>query len=196
MLLLLGLALASDLYLVRQDDGSVLLTDSPRTASAVLWWDDPGAGASWVARVPDLDRMAGIDAYDAWFLDAASRHGLPAELFKAVCIAESHMNPRATSRRGAQGLMQLMPSTASALGVADPYDPAQAIAGGAAYLARQVSAFGEYRLAVAAYNAGPSAVARYAGIPPFPETQRYVAQVMTIYDHLRTLRPVTAQGAL
>lgn len=188
-------ALANDLYLVRQDDGSMLLTDSPRSTTAVLWWDDPGAGSTWVAKVPDLDRIDGIDSYDEHFSAASQRHGVPAELFKAVCIAESRMNPRATSRAGARGLMQLMPGTARGLGVTDSYDPAQSIRGGAQYLADQILAFGEYRLAVAAYNAGPGNVTKYAGVPPFPETERYVAQVMRIYEHLRASRPVTFTSA-
>ncbi len=196
-LLLSSPARAGDLYLVRQEDGSMLLTDSPRSSApgefnAVLWWDDDRAGANWVARVPDLDKIAGIDAYDADFLAAATDQGLPAELLKALCITESRMNPAAVSRRGARGLMQLMPATAKGLGVTDAHDPTQAIRGGARYLADQLATFGEYKLALAAYNAGPGNVRKYGGIPPFPETERYVAQVMRIYDHLRASRPVVS----
>lgn len=187
-LLLAPLLHAGDLYVVRLDDGSTMLTDSPRAGQDwELWWNDVDP----VTNLPNLSRIKNLDAYDRYFVEAAGNHGIPAELLKAVCVAESHMNPKAVSRAGAQGLMQLMPSTASALGVDDPFDPGQAIAGGAAYLARQISAFGSYRLALAAYNAGPSAVRKAGGVPDFQETRTYVDRVMAIYNHFRDTRPLS-----
>ena len=119
--------------------------------------------------------------------DAADKHGLDPALIKAVVRAESGFQQHATSMVGAQGFMQLMPGTAQALGV-DPTDAAQNIEGGTRYLRQQLDRFGSLDLALAAYNAGPGSVLRYGGIPPYPETQRYVQEVlrnMEIYSQDR-----------
>lgn len=109
---------------------------------------------------------------------AAERYGLPPSLVKAVVEAESSGVQDALSRAGAQGLMQLMPATARELGVVDPFDPAQNIDGGTRYLAQLLQRFeGDTDLALAAYNAGPGAVERHGGVPPYPETERYVRKV-------------------
>ena len=104
---------------------------------------------------------------------AASRHGVPADLFARLVQQESGWNPNARSHKGALGLAQLMPQTARALGV-DPHDIAENLDGGAQYLSQQYRKFGTWRLALAAYNAGPGAVERYSGVPPYAETQNYV----------------------
>lgn len=104
---------------------------------------------------------------------AAQRHGIPVDLFLRLVQQESAWNPRAISHAGAMGLAQLMPGTAKDLGV-DPANPAQNLEGGARYLATQYKRFGNWRLALAAYNAGPGAVIKHGGIPPYKETQRYV----------------------
>jgi soluble lytic murein transglycosylase-like protein len=109
---------------------------------------------------------------------AAQQYGISPALVDAVMWQESRYNPRALSSAGAIGLMQLMPGTANTLGV-DPYDPWQNVFGGAAYLRMQLDRFGNnVPLALAAYNAGPEAVVRHRGIPPYAETRNYVASIM------------------
>ncbi|MRH20230.1 lytic transglycosylase domain-containing protein [Rhodovulum strictum] len=107
---------------------------------------------------------------------AARRHGVPEDLFLRLVQQESGWNPGAVSHKGAIGLAQLMPETARLLGV-DPRDPHQNLDGGARYLRRQYEKFQSWRLALAAYNAGPGAVERHGGVPPYAETQTYVRRI-------------------
>lgn len=111
--------------------------------------------------------------YLAMAREAARRHGVPEDLFLKLVQQESGFNPKAVSSKGALGLAQLMPDTARILRV-DPLDPYQNLDGGARYLMQQYRAFGNWRLALAAYNAGPGAVQKHGGVPPFRETQNYV----------------------
>ncbi|MDB6181533.1 lytic transglycosylase domain-containing protein [Paracoccus fistulariae] len=104
---------------------------------------------------------------------AARRYGIPEDLFLRLVQQESGWNPRARSHKGATGLAQLMPGTAAKLGV-NPNDPVQNLNGGARYLRMMYNQFGNWRLALAAYNAGPGAVQKYGGIPPYRETRNYV----------------------
>jgi soluble lytic murein transglycosylase-like protein len=114
---------------------------------------------------------------------AGGRHNIDADLLAAVVHAESNGNARAVSRAGAQGLMQLMPSTASDLGVTNAFAPEQNIGGGTAYLDVLLTRYKDnIALALAAYNAGPAAVDRYHGIPPFAETRAYVARVIREFN--------------
>ena len=108
---------------------------------------------------------------------AARRHGVPEDLFLRLVRQESGWNPTARSHKGALGLAQLMPGTARALGV-DPRDPHQNLEGGARYLALQFRRFGSWQLALAAYNAGPEAVVRHGGVPPYRETRNYVRVIL------------------
>lgn len=110
-------------------------------------------------------------------MQAARRHGVPENLFARLVQQESGWNARAESHKGAIGLAQLMPGTADYLGV-NPRNPAENLDGGARYLRQQYERFGSWRLALAAYNAGPEAVARHGGVPPYKETQGYVKSIL------------------
>jgi soluble lytic murein transglycosylase-like protein len=125
--------------------------------------------------------------YGAEITAAAQRNGLDPALLAGLIKQESGFNPNAGSPAGAQGLCQLMPGTARGLGVTDLHDPVQSIEGGAKYLAQQLKTFhGDVARALAAYNAGPGAVQRYGGVPPYAETQNYVRAVQANAASFRT----------
>ena len=132
---------------------------------------------------PNSVSRAEIDNLVAKYAD---KNGLDEDFVKAVINQESGFNPNATSKCGAMGLMQLMPSTAQGLGVVNAYDAEQNIEGGTKYLKGLMDRFGNDKsLALAAYNAGPNAVKKYGGIPPYAETQNYVKNVLSKYDSLK-----------
>ena len=138
--------------------------------------------------------LSGADAtqYDSLIEAAAQRNGVDPALLKGLIRQESDFNPNAGSGAGAVGLTQLMPGTAAALGVSNPRDPAQSIEGGAKYLRQQLDAFGgDVSKALAAYNAGPGAVQRYGGVPPYAETQNYVQRVTAYAQEYRSQSPTT-----
>jgi len=128
--------------------------------------------------------------------DAAHRYGLPASLVRAVARAESSFRPDAVSRKGAQGVMQLMPGTARELGVKDPFDPAQNVEAGARLLRQLLEKYeGRVAEALAAYNAGPGAVARHQGVPPYPETRSYIRKVVKDFQKSeRSATPSSEKG--
>lgn len=127
-----------------------------------------------------LDKMLGTsNALEAIFEKAAETYQVDVELLKAMAKTESGFDPNATSKSGAMGIMQLMPGTAKGLGVTDAYDPEQNIMGGAKYIASLLDKYdGNLSYALAAYNAGSGNVDKYDGIPPFEETQNYVAKIL------------------
>lgn len=129
----------------------------------------PGRGSNMVVKYRGV--------YLPMAKQAARRHGIPEELFVRLVQQESNWNPKAKSHKGAIGLAQLMPATARSLGV-NPHDPKQNLEGGARYLKKQYRTFKSWRLALAAYNAGPGAVKKHNGIPPYRETQNYVRKIL------------------
>jgi soluble lytic murein transglycosylase len=136
----------------------------------------PASGFSWSAVTRSDGRR-----FDGLIRDAASDAGVPPAIVKAVIHAESAFDAGAVSRAGAMGLMQLMPATARELGVLDPFRAEQNVQGGARYLRHLHDRFGSWTHTLAAYNAGPTAVDRYQGVPPYGETQQYVRRVLTYY---------------
>ena len=151
-----------------------ILPDTATTSVSANSWNAITGTASGTGT-----RHAAVPYADL-FSAASRKYGVSAALLAAVAKQESGFNPRAVSAAGAQGLMQLMPGTAKGLGVTNPFDPAQAVDGAARMLRDLTRRFGSTELALAAYNAGPGAVLKYGGIPPYPETQRYVRHVMSL----------------
>ncbi|QFT60079.1 Soluble lytic murein transglycosylase precursor [Sulfitobacter sp. THAF37] len=143
----------------KQYSASVRL--QPPTVNTPTKWDTPKYTGKYKGQFLVIAR------------EAASRHGVPVDLFLRLVQQESGWNHKAVSHKGALGLAQLMPGTAARLRV-DPADPVQNLEGGARYLKQQYSTFGDWRLALAAYNAGPGAVQKYGGVPPYAETRNYV----------------------
>ncbi len=126
-------------------------------------------------------RTVRVSTYDRLIRRAADEAGIPPALVKAVIHAESAFNPRARSPKGAMGLMQLMPGTAAELGVSDAYAAEQNVLGGTRYLRTLHDKYGSWTHTLAAYNAGPTAVDRYRGVPPYAETRQYVRRVLSYY---------------
>ena len=140
-------------------------------------------------RTPREKSSSYIKKYERIIEQASLRFGVASSLIKAIIKTESDFDHKAVSQKGAQGLMQLMPETAGAMDVKDPYDPEENIFGGTRYLSRLLERFGDIRKALAAYNAGPDLVEKYQGVPPIPETRNFVQKVMNYYRHYKTKQP-------
>jgi soluble lytic murein transglycosylase len=168
---------AAEMYKLTAPDGTLHFTNAPTDPSYQRMGFASGTAAGFL-RLPQGE----TGPYVQEIRDASERYGVPIKLVSAVIRAESGFNPRAVSRKGAQGLMQLMPGTASMLGVRNSFDPRENIDGGVRHLRSLIDRFPEsLPLALAAYNAGERAVVQHKGIPPFPETQDYVTKVMHFY---------------
>ena len=180
-LLVLAVVLASasaaeaQIYTWRGTHGELVVSDVPQTAAATTV---PVRGTT-VVRATRAARPVPDQSFDAIIVREATRHGVRPELVRTIIQVESAFDPRARSPKGAMGLMQLMPVTATDLRVGNPYDAEQNIRGGVAYLRRLLDRYdGNEELALAAYNAGPEAVARHGNqVPPFRETRDYLNRV-------------------
>jgi len=147
-------------------------------------------GIAYAQSAPDAPAPVPPEEIDRLVSANAATWNVDPSLIKAIIANESGFNANATSNVGAQGLMQLMPGTAAGLGVTDAYDPAQNVWGGTRYIRGLLDRFGgNVELAVAAYNAGPGAVEKYSGIPPYAETQNYVQNVLASYAKYRAEFP-------
>jgi len=173
-------ARGGDIYKYKDANGVLHFTDSPKKAGYQLYIRDRAS------RRPKWSNYA-PDTYDLYLDQASQTYQLSFPLLKAMVKVESDFNPRAVSKKGAKGLMQIMPENYRSLQIADPFDPWQNIMGGAQYLRQMVDRYGDTRLALAAYNAGPTAVDQYSDIPPFPETTRYVQKVLHYFDYFKNL---------
>jgi len=186
MLLLLGISPArADIYRYVDANGVVHFTNAPQ------YTEKPNKKSWNFYRKefrPGVVRSDGLLAhsYRDIIRQNARAYRLEEALVKAVIKAESNYNPQSLSNKGAQGLMQLIPDTARLMNVDDPFDPAENIRGGSNYLRLMLDQFnGNLDLALAAYNAGPNAVQRHGGIPPYEETRNYVQRVRRYLEHYR-----------
>jgi soluble lytic murein transglycosylase len=179
-----------EIYKYEDRDGVIHFTNIPVQSDAKkispvrqLIVAKPGSLRVSPARfLPSLDTCSNQSQFEPHIRLTCLRHGLDSNLVKAVIRAESGFNANAVSPKGAMGLMQLMPDTSRDLGVLNPFDPLENIDGGSRYLRLMLNRFNnDLQLALAAYNAGPEAVARHGGIPPYDETQVYVQRVLDFY---------------
>lgn len=167
----------ADIYMYRDTNGVLHFTNVPASAKYSLFIANHN---------PRFKEPSASKKYDAIIQDAARRYGVDFSLLKAIIRAESSFDALAISRKGARGLMQIMPQNYESLEIQDPFDPHQNIMGGARYFRSLLDRYqGKVALTLAAYNAGPTAVDRYRRIPPYVETQDYVAKVLRFYKHYK-----------
>ena len=188
---MLGLATAgqsarADIYAFTDEQGTTHFSNVPADTRFKLLIAVPADSPAATVASHGVDWLARSAKYDATIDSAAKVNTLQPALVRAVIVVESGFNPRALSKKGAVGLMQLNPKTAKRYGVKDIYDPEQNIRAGAHYLKDLLARFGSnLELALAAYNAGEDAVERYhRHVPPYPETMSYVPNVMRVYQRL------------
>jgi hypothetical protein len=202
LLLSSGNAVAGNIYKFRDEKGNILFTNvvSARNTpqgedfrrythlEKVTWYADTNVhhygnwGGSESSVLPSFSKLR--NAFDGMIANAATSYGVEKGLVKAVIHTESGFNPRALSKPGAQGLMQLMPATAARYSCDNAFDPGQNINAGTKHLSYLIGRYKKLDLALAAYNAGEKNVDKYGGIPPFAETQDYVRRVMSRYHKL------------
>lgn len=163
----------ADIYVYVDRNGVFHFTNTPTSSKYKVYMSE---------KAKYRKALYNIKSYDDVISEAAQRTGISSSLLKAVIHVESYFNPKAVSKKGALGLMQIMPQNLESLNISDPFDPWENIMGGAHYFKDMLERFsGQVDLALAAYNAGPTAVEKYKDIPPYPETQRYVKKVMRAF---------------
>ena len=173
-------AVQADIYRYIDENGVMHFTNTP-TSSAKNF-------KLFLKERPKTNPRYSTKKYDDIITNASQRHGVSFPLLKAIIKAESGFDPRAVSKKGAKGLMQIMPENFKPLGIKDPFDPSQNIHAGARYFKQMYDRFkGKLSLSLAAYNAGPTAVERYKTVPPYEETEAYVRRVLKFYYNYKNL---------
>lgn len=167
---------SADIFVRQHKDGHKEFTNRPSGPGWVFYMKEDG-----YRPVVEMTKRGRPKSLDEIITEISLKFEIDPALVKAIVKAESNCNPNAVSRKGAEGLMQLMPSTARALRVDNTFDPKQNIVGGVKYIKGLIASYGDLRLALAAYNAGPGNVDKYAGIPPYRETINYVKKVLRYY---------------
>lgn len=167
----------ADIYMYMDSNGVLHFTNTPTSSHYKLYMKEkPKKSPTEEAR----------DRYDHLISEASHISGLSFALIKAMIRAESNFDHKAVSKKGAMGLMQIMPKNFAALDIEDPFDPRENIIGGSLYFQQLMDRYhGKIPMALAAYNAGPTAVDRYRGIPPIPETEDYVAKVINYFHEFQ-----------
>jgi soluble lytic murein transglycosylase-like protein len=183
----------ADIYKTVGPDGVISFTNQPKDRGSKLVAKARRRRAA-SPMLPSDTSPERFTRYDAYIGQASALYQIPEALVRAVIKVESDFDPRAVSPANAQGLMQLLPETAERMLVTDIMDPRQNIFGGVRYLRVLANLFnGDLELTVAGYNAGEGAIIRYGGIPPYEETQLYVARVLAYYRHYRSVRALSAR---
>ncbi len=171
----------SDIYVRTHKDGHREFTNRPSGPGWIFYMTE--SGRQPVVRF--VKKAGKPKSLDEIITEISDKFDIEAGLVKAIIRAESNCDPKAISSKGAQGLMQLMPGTARELNVTRPFDPRENIIGGVKYIKGLLASYGDLRLALAAYNAGPGNVEKYAGIPPYRETINYVKKVIRYYKSFK-----------
>jgi len=174
ILLTAGSTLNANIYKYIDSEGVIHFTNVPVSSGYEIYIRQKPARAL---------NLYSTAAYDKFISKASKKHGIDSPLIKAMIKVESDFNPRAVSKAGAMGLMQIMPGNFKAFGIKDPFNPLENIMAGACYLKKLMNRYaGKLSLSLAAYNAGPTVVDRYKKVPPIKETQNYVEKVMKYYN--------------
>jgi len=182
LVVLLGVVLPVEADIYRYIDGNGVMHFTNVPTSSIQNYK------LFLKEKPQITDRYSTEKYDELISDASERHGVSFSLLKAVIKAESDFDPHAVSKKGATGLMQIMPENFKPLGIRDPFDPWENINAGARYFKQMYDRFkGKLALSLAAYNAGPTAVDRYKTIPPYEETEEYVRRVLKYYYNYKNL---------